>query len=996
MLNIAYYQADSREANLIQKYRFLSAYGRRDVASLARLCKNTGTGFMVPSPPGAGRSPRAHTRRYAQCHEMSMPPDTKFGKPPLMSPSAGMTRFQLIPKFYQSEPLPIVQDLAFPPFKIEHRYKGVYERAGFDINRGGSGNNGFNAPNGAYRTSRSRNSSLSLLPRSSHQLAQLVPPHPVFDHSHTRLELELTLPVSDRSDSGVGVGKRNVKGLMISTDLPPMTNRQPSSPLSTLPALLLGRNPSFNFAPPLHTLLLLKPPLIKLPVMAPLLPSVAQSQRPPFAQPQPQLASQPASPQLAPQAAPMNYLGHISHPVEGTAPPLGPVYPHEHYHNLAEPSPPIHDENPANQPVPYPQTHTAPPSQPQPQVPDHQDQFVPVTEKMRQRQSQEQLQRRSTLTKKRSIKKINQIDLALQDLRSEVESHRSLQLSSLPRLLTRFSQASPPPPLPTVDILPKVVDTDSEVPESKEVQPQQSSDYQNFLMARPEPQQYRQSQVLMVSLIILRDNDLFDEDDLDDESAAELQRQLDELKFNGGKNLNINSPSTNQAAQQSSLRNQDHISEFDREESPTPIPATTDKFKHPKGVPHASPRVAPPSFVVEQAPEVASVPPAVPTIEVNEPSSVPSVPQITIESSQEPSIAISSHQPTQAESLPSSREVVSDQQPRRNEKSPSVVDLERSIDASIYELEQQGSERGSGSEPPRPGSRLLLASDDYDDMLLVALYDLVQPLFVGLEDQHAEVKIVKSPPLPQGSQFGLMIPDDELILIKSNLTAPKLILKKQVTYSPQKISTPVMNHTPTMSHSPQMGLQYPRFDFGADLSPLMPIETKHAPGQGPCRACSNEVSPDAKGPERAIFSRLGDLLGQWHRGCFTCSHPDCQVAFSKHVQCYVYADYPYCGFHYHQENGTLCELCSTGIEGECIENELLQKWHLHCLRCLKCRRTIRDDYYLINGDIYCEHDGKNIILGNDLINGEGRGLTQNDKVERRRTRLMFVDGQTIS
>lgn len=334
--------------------------------------------------------------------------------------------------------------------------------------------------------------------------------------------------------------------------------------------------------------------------------------------------------------------------------------------------------------------------------------------------------------------------------------------------------------------------------------------------------------------------------------------------------------------------------------------------------------------------------------------------------------------------------------PTNPEKSLSVADLERSIDASIYELEQQGSERGSGSEPPRPGSRLLLASDDYDDMLLVALYDLVQPLFVSLEDHHAEVKIVKSPPVPQASQFTQMLPDDELVLIKSNLTAPKLILKKQVTLSPQKTLTPVMHHTPTMTHTPQMGLQYPRFDFGADLSPLMPIVSRHPPGQGPCRACASNIDPDAKGPLRAIFSRLGDLLGQWHRGCFSCSHPECQVAFSKHVQCYVYADHPYCGFHYHQVNGTLCELCSIGIEGECIENELLQKWHLHCLRCLKCRRTIRDDYYLINGDIYCEHDGKNIILGQDLINGENRGLTQNDKVERRRTRLMFVDGQTIS
>ncbi|RCK57398.1 hypothetical protein Cantr_06898 [Candida viswanathii] len=30
-------------------------------------------------------------------------------------------------------------DGAFPPFKIEHRYKSVYERAGFDVNKGGNG-----------------------------------------------------------------------------------------------------------------------------------------------------------------------------------------------------------------------------------------------------------------------------------------------------------------------------------------------------------------------------------------------------------------------------------------------------------------------------------------------------------------------------------------------------------------------------------------------------------------------------------------------------------------------------------------------------------------------------------------------------------------------------------------------------------------------------------------------------------------------------------------
>jgi hypothetical protein len=170
---------------------------------------------------------------------------------------------------------------------------------------------------------------------------------------------------------------------------------------------------------------------------------------------------------------------------------------------------------------------------------------------------------------------------------------------------------------------------------------------------------------------------------------------------------------------------------------------------------------------------------------------------------------------------------------------------------------------------------------------------------------------------------------------------------------------------------------------------------KYPSGSGPCRACNQLISPAGKGPKKAVYSKTGELTGQWHRECFTCAHEECTVQFNKSVQCYVLDDEAYCSHHYHMLNHTLCELCCLGIEGECIENELLQKWHLHCLRCLKCNNVINSDYYLINDGIYCDHDAINIISGQDVYNdGNGNtrnGLTTNDKVEKRRTRLMHID-----
>lgn len=170
---------------------------------------------------------------------------------------------------------------------------------------------------------------------------------------------------------------------------------------------------------------------------------------------------------------------------------------------------------------------------------------------------------------------------------------------------------------------------------------------------------------------------------------------------------------------------------------------------------------------------------------------------------------------------------------------------------------------------------------------------------------------------------------------------------------------------------------------------------KHPAGVGPCRCCRQEISANARGVQRAIYSKTGELSGQWHRLCFGCTYENCTITFDKSVQCYALHDQPFCHSHYHELNGTLCENCHSGIEGECIENELQQKWHLSCLKCYKCSRAISSDYYLINGHVFCDHDAANIINGcdsyNDMDGNLRTGLSTHDKIEKRRTRLLYVD-----
>lgn len=188
------------------------------------------------------------------------------------------------------------------------------------------------------------------------------------------------------------------------------------------------------------------------------------------------------------------------------------------------------------------------------------------------------------------------------------------------------------------------------------------------------------------------------------------------------------------------------------------------------------------------------------------------------------------------------------------------------------------------------------------------------------------------------------------------------------------------------SNVPQGFEAFPRSVIGPSIPCFGDNESKNSPGTGPCRSCHGVVSMNGKGSQRSIFSRSGELSGQWHRGCFLCSYNNCSVVFNKQVVPYVLLDNPFCYQHYHSLNDTLCNSCNHGIEGDCIENELKQKWHVDCLMCSHCSRSISDDYYCVNGEVFCANDVATILEERRML-----GLLTTDKVEKRRTRLMFLE-----
>ncbi|KAH3687431.1 hypothetical protein WICPIJ_001582 [Wickerhamomyces pijperi] len=157
---------------------------------------------------------------------------------------------------------------------------------------------------------------------------------------------------------------------------------------------------------------------------------------------------------------------------------------------------------------------------------------------------------------------------------------------------------------------------------------------------------------------------------------------------------------------------------------------------------------------------------------------------------------------------------------------------------------------------------------------------------------------------------------------------------------------------------------------------------KNPPGEGPCRTCGLDIET------KPIYSKSGELSGQWHRSCFHCT--TCQKLFTREMPCFVHEDLPYCEQHYHEVNNSICKICNFGIIGECMEDDFGTRYHVDCLRCVRCEeRILSGGYVCIDEKVYCEKcadDVQNLLRLNPQLQEDGKET----KVERRRTRLFYV------
>lgn len=119
------------------------------------------------------------------------------------------------------------------------------------------------------------------------------------------------------------------------------------------------------------------------------------------------------------------------------------------------------------------------------------------------------------------------------------------------------------------------------------------------------------------------------------------------------------------------------------------------------------------------------------------------------------------------------------------------------------------------------------------------------------------------------------------------------------------------------------------------------------PSRGNCKSCGDAITG------KSISSADGRLTGRYHKACFGCT--SCREPFET-AEFYVHGDRPYCKRHYHRMNGSLCGSCGDGIEGQYLEDESTMKFHVNCFRCGDCKVVLRDGYFEVNGNAYCEKD----------------------------------------
>ncbi|KAK7054700.1 hypothetical protein VNI00_003163 [Paramarasmius palmivorus] len=127
-----------------------------------------------------------------------------------------------------------------------------------------------------------------------------------------------------------------------------------------------------------------------------------------------------------------------------------------------------------------------------------------------------------------------------------------------------------------------------------------------------------------------------------------------------------------------------------------------------------------------------------------------------------------------------------------------------------------------------------------------------------------------------------------------------------------------------------------------------------------CRRCNLPIE------KHAVSSSDGQLKGKYHKDCFNCH--TCHKPFPNKTF-YVYEGKPFCAYHYHEANRSLCAAptCGQPIEGPCAVSHTGLRYHPEHMLCEypgapMCQERLTE-YWEIDGRMLCEKHAKRASQG---------------------------------
>ncbi|GJE90758.1 LIM domain-containing protein [Phanerochaete sordida] len=126
-----------------------------------------------------------------------------------------------------------------------------------------------------------------------------------------------------------------------------------------------------------------------------------------------------------------------------------------------------------------------------------------------------------------------------------------------------------------------------------------------------------------------------------------------------------------------------------------------------------------------------------------------------------------------------------------------------------------------------------------------------------------------------------------------------------------------------------------------------------------CRRCSQTIE------KHAVSSSDGQLKGKYHRDCFNCH--TCHKPFPD-KSFYVFDGKPFCAYHYHEANNSLCAAptCGEPIEGPCAMSHSGDRFHPEHFLCEYPRCAERlVEYWEVDGRMFCDRHAQGVPRDDD-------------------------------